>query len=111
MTPASKKKLQSEKKKKSLTKEDAIASLKEVLDPELQLDIWTLGLIYDITIKGKDITILMTFTSPTCPYGPMIVGQIKTVLVHKGFSTPSIDFSFDPPWQPTEEVKQLLGLA
>tara|TARA_Y100000310_G_scaffold345701_1_gene468497 strand:- start:6826 stop:7143 length:318 start_codon:yes stop_codon:yes gene_type:complete len=89
----------------------AIECLKKVEDPELNLDVWTLGLIYGIDIKDKNITITMTFTSPTCPYAPQLMAQIKYVLEDKGYKEPKIEITFEPVWEPSEEVKELLGLA
>jgi metal-sulfur cluster biosynthetic enzyme len=95
----------------SKDKETIIEVMKGVEDPELELDIWTLGLIYDIKIDGKVPKIKMTFTSPMCPYAPQLVEAIKRGVGEKGFSEPEFEFTFDPPWEPTEEVKALLGLA
>ena len=48
-----------------VTKEEVIETLKTCMDPELQMDVWTLGLIYDISIANeRDVTIQMTFTTP-----------------------------------------------
>ncbi len=93
-------------------KDDAIEVMKQVQDPELQIDVWTLGLIYKIEPKENDgIFIEMTFTSPLCPYAPQLVEEIRQGLLKKGFKEPLFDFSFDPPWQPSDEVKMLLGLS
>ncbi len=96
---------------KKLTRKDAVSVLKKILDPELNLDIYNLELIYGIEIK-KDNSILvkMTFTSPTCPYGPMLMSQVREGLKKKGFKNPEIDIVFEPVWTPSEKVKMLLGL-
>jgi metal-sulfur cluster biosynthetic enzyme len=90
-----------------------IDALKTVVDPELQIDIWTLGLIYNIERKQeqKEITILMTFTSIMCPVGPMIVQNVDMALkklasVHKV----NVEVTFTPPWEPTEELREMLGV-
>ncbi|MFZ5341921.1 MAG: metal-sulfur cluster assembly factor [Patescibacteria group bacterium] len=58
--------------------------LKEVYDPEFPLvDIFTLGLIYNIEVKKKNIYVLMTLTSPACPLGDMIVDMVKTAIDSK----------------------------
>ena len=95
----------------TLTKEDAVEVLKQIQDPELAIDVYTLGLIKDIKIKKKDIKITMTFTSPTCPYAPQLVASIKAGLQTKGFKEPEMEFTFSPAWEPSEEVKMMLGLA
>ena len=53
-------------------KQQVIDALKLVTDPELNIDVWTLGLIYDIILEDG-IKIVMTFTTPLCPYGPELV--------------------------------------
>ena len=50
-----------------LTRENIIEVLQSVYDPEIPVNIWDLGLIYDIAISESDVVITMTFTSPTCP--------------------------------------------
>ena len=96
--------------KKKLSKGDAISIFKNVVDPELHIDIWTLGLIYGFKIKKDNkIDINMTFTTPACPYAPQLVSDLETKLRKAGF-TPELEFVFEPQWEPTEEVKELLGL-
>ena len=95
---------------KKLTKEKAIKVFKNVEDPELNIDIWTLGLIYGFKIKkDNQIDIDMTFTTPACPYAPQLVSDLENKLRKAGF-TPELEFVFDPPWEPSDEVKDLLGL-
>ncbi len=90
-----------------------IDALKTVVDPELQIDIWTLGLIYNMERKPeqKEINILMTFTSIMCPVGPMIVQNVDMALkklpnVHRV----NVEVTFTPPWEPTEELREMLGV-
>ena len=95
---------------KKLNDKDAISVFKNVVDPELHLDIWTLGLIYGFKIKkDNNIDIDMTFTTPACPYAPQLVGDLESRLRKAGF-TPELEFVFEPQWEPSEEVKELLGL-
>ena len=97
--------------KKKLARKDAISALKKVMDPELGLDIYNLELIYGITVKSDNsILVKMTFTSPTCPYGPMLMNEVKEKLKSKGFRRPEIDIVFEPVWKPSNKVKMLLGL-
>ncbi|MEN9626172.1 MAG: hypothetical protein RL557_500 [archaeon] len=96
---------------KKLTQEHAIESLKKVIDPELGIDIYTLGLIYGITISGKKVFIKMTFTSPLCPYGPVLVSDVKKNLVEHGFKEADVEVVFTPMWEPSKEVMMMLGLA
>ncbi len=95
------------------TKEKIIETLKQIYDPEIQLDIWTMGLIYklDIDEKTNKIHVLMTLTSPMCPYGPMLLEEIKTRLKDEAeASEVTIDVTFTPPWKPSDELKMMLGV-
>lgn len=94
------------------SKELIIEALKTVEDPELFLDIWFLGLIYGIEIEGGKVGIKLTFTSPMCPAGPMLIDQVKTkVGAVPGVTEVQVEVVFSPPWQPSEDVKALLGLT
>jgi metal-sulfur cluster biosynthetic enzyme len=86
--------------------------IKNVQDPELGVDIWSLGLIYDIK-ENSSLDITMTFTSPMCPYGPQIVSELKSGLKEKGYKEESIkvDVVFNPLWEPSEELKEALGMG
>ena len=97
---------------KELNKKQAISAIKKVVDPELGLDVYTLGLVYGIDLnKGDSISIKMTLTSPMCPFGPAIMSGVKMELQKKGFNNTEVEFVFDPPWEPSDNVKDLLGLA
>jgi metal-sulfur cluster biosynthetic enzyme len=92
------------------TKEEIIEILKQVEDPELMIDVWTLGLIYEITIKENEVYVLMTFTSPLCPYGKVLFEEIEAKIADKGFK-PRVNITFDPPWAPSDEIKDMLGMG
>jgi len=81
--------------------EKAREALKAIIDPELGIDIVSLGLIYGITIEPEKITITMTLTTPGCPLVPYFKQQI-TEHVSKATKTPKVDIvlTFDPPWSP-----------
>ncbi len=93
-----------------ITKEQVIEILKQVNDPEIQVDIWTLGLIYNIKIEDKKIMITMTFTTPTCPYGPMLLQDVRTQVQEGTGASVDVEVTFDPPWQPSEELRATLGV-
>lgn len=93
-----------------ITKEEIIKVLKEYKDPEIGLDIWTLGLIYKVEIDHDYLKITMTFTSPFCPYGQTMVDDLKRTFTEKGIKKVEIEISFDPVWEPSEELKEILGL-
>lgn len=84
---------------------------KSILDPELFIDIWTLGLIYGSEFNDGKLDVKMTFTSMACPMGPQIVEQVKTkALEHEDIEDVEVEIVFDPPWTPSEELKATLGL-
>lgn len=93
------------------TKEEAVEVLKNVKDPELDLDVWTLGLIYKIDIANDIINITMTFTTPMCPYGPQLMDNIYNKLKEmQGVKDVKIELTFSPPWLPSAEVRAMLGV-
>jgi len=94
------------------TDKKIIEVIKNVQDPELGVDIWSLGLVYDINENGR-LDITMTFTSPMCPYGPQIVSELKSGLKEKGYKEANIniDVVFNPLWEPSEELKEALGFG
>ncbi|AJF61949.1 hypothetical protein QT06_C0001G1123 [archaeon GW2011_AR15] len=94
------------------TKEQIIEVLKKVDDPELNMDVWSLGLIYEINVDKANVGILMTFTTPMCPYGPMLLEMIEDAIKdkHKDIKKVKIDVTFDPPWEPSEELKAMFGV-
>jgi len=92
-------------------KEDVIEALKLVEDPELFLDVWFLGLIYAIAVEHSTVKIDMTFTSPMCPAGPMLIESVKEkVGALEGIEHVDVNIVFDPPWEPSDEVKAMLGM-
>ncbi|MBI1973120.1 metal-sulfur cluster assembly factor [Candidatus Woesearchaeota archaeon] len=94
-----------------VTQQQVIQQLKKVQDPELGVDIWTLGLVYKITLEKAAILILMTLTSPMCPYGPMLVADVQHRIKElKGVKDVKVDVTFTPPWKPSEDVRTLLGV-
>ncbi|MDP3734422.1 MAG: iron-sulfur cluster assembly protein [Nanoarchaeota archaeon] len=94
-----------------ITKEELIEHVfKKYEDPELMIDVWTLKIIYDITVEDNKVKILMTFTSPLCPYGPQMVEDLKRMIKEKGVDDVEITITFDPPWKPSDELREMLGV-
>ena len=95
-----------------IKKQQVINALKKCIDPEIKIDVWSLGLIYDIEIDKKNkIDIRMTFTTPFCPYGPILLQDITSAVKQiKDVSDVKIEVVFDPPWQPSQELKAQLGI-
>ena len=92
-----------------ITKEAIIDALKTVEDPELMMDIYSLGLIYNITIGDDGIDILMTLTTPFCPFGDQIIQSVERALKPFGVEV-RVDITFEPEWTPSEDLKIALGL-
>ncbi len=97
----------------AVTVDQAKLVLRRVKDPELNLNIVDLGLIYDIQVDGLDINVDMSLTSPGCPSGPEIMGeaekQLRTV---PGVGDVKINLIWSPPWTPDRiepRVRTYLG--
>ena len=83
----------------NFTKYDIIAALKTVYDPEIPVNIWDMGLIYDIDISAENVVIKMTFTSPTCPMMEELLAQVRDVVANVAGNVPvRVDLVWDPPW-------------
>ncbi len=82
-----------------LTKNDIINVLKNIYDPEVPVNIWDMGLIYDILIEEERVIIKMTFTSPTCPMMEELLEQVRSDVadIAQG-RTVKVDLVWDPPW-------------
>lgn len=81
------------------TRDDIIGALRTVYDPEIPVNIWDLGLVYDIEITPTDITIKMTLTSPTCPMMDELVAATRdAVLTVAGGADVRVELVWDPPW-------------
>lgn len=90
-------------------------NLKNVVDPELNISVVDLGIIYDIYEKDSKIEIKMTLTSPICPYGKTLMEQVKTKCDEVvGEGNTQIKLVWHPRWDPrtmaTEEARFKLGL-
>jgi metal-sulfur cluster biosynthetic enzyme len=96
---------------KKIIKDDVIEVLKTILDPEIQIDIWTMGLIYDLKVEKDSIKILMTYTTPFCPWGPQLNQEIIETINNKlGVKKVDIDLTFDPPYQMPADLRASLGI-
>jgi metal-sulfur cluster biosynthetic enzyme/nitrite reductase/ring-hydroxylating ferredoxin subunit len=90
-----------------------LEALRQVIDPELMINIVDLGLIYTIQHVAPKVNVEMTLTSPACPAGPQIIQQSKMVLERlPGVSDVQIKLVMSPPWTPdrmTDEARDQLG--
>ena len=95
--------------------EKVINVCKNVYDPEIPVNIYELGLIYEIKIseKGK-VDVLMTLTTPNCPVAESLPAQVKEEIGYlTGVTEVDLEITFDPPWDQemmSEEAKLELGL-
>lgn len=91
-----------------------LEALKQVIDPELMINIVDLGLVYGIEQEAETVKVEMTLTSPACPAGPQIVQQSKLALEKvEGVKTAEIKLVLSPPWSPdrmTDEARDQLGI-
>lgn len=97
-----------------LNEEIARSALRQVKDPELDMNIVELGLVYDVEIDDGVVRVRMTLTSPGCPAGPMITNDAYRVLrVLDGVKDVNIEIVWEPYWTPERidpKVRALLGL-
>lgn len=85
--------------------------IETVIDPELGIDIFTLGLIYDILIVDSKCTITMTYTTPLCPHGEqMKTEMLQSLQQEYPDLTYEINVTFEPKWQPSDDLRTLLGV-
>ena len=93
-----------------------IAQIQTCYDPEIPVDIWELGLIYEVAVReGGEVGVRMTLTSPMCPVAeilpPEVEAKIRTV---EGVSDGRLDLVWEPPWNPdmmSEAAKLELGMG
>lgn len=94
----------------------AIKAVQTVYDPEIPVDIYQLGLIYEIKIEdpGDRLRVTMTLTSPTCPAAGSLPGEVQTKLQKlEGVTEVKVDLTWEPPWSPdmmSEAAKLQLGV-
>lgn len=85
----------------ALTEATVLAALRQVIDPEVGMDIVALGLIYDLKITGSHVLVTMTLTAPGCPMAESIRGGAQVAVLNlDGVTDVDVDLVFDPPWSP-----------
>lgn len=94
--------------------DEAVKVLKTIYDPEIPVDVFELGLIYDVKVAvNRDILVIMTLTSPACPVAGSLPKEIEDKLKeHPVINDAKVQITFDPPWEMsmmTEEAKLELG--
>lgn len=96
-----------------ITREQVFQSLRTVMDPELNVDIVSLGLVYEVEVKAKIIKITMTLTTPGCPLAPEIDRLVREALKPLGKYEIKLELVWEPAWTKSmmsEEAKLQLGM-
>ena len=87
--------------------------LRDVIDPELGVDIVSLGLVYGLELNGRVAAVLITTTTPACPLGEYITDEVRRVLIESGaVDRVEVAITHRPAWTPemmSSEVKQAFG--
>jgi metal-sulfur cluster biosynthetic enzyme len=99
-----------------MVNEDAVrTALRKVKDPELDLSIIDLGLVYEVVVHGGDVHVQMTLTSPGCPSGPEIMsGAQEAITALEGVTKADVELVWSPYWTPDRidpKVRAYLGLS
>jgi FeS assembly SUF system protein len=94
--------------------ETVVKVLKTIYDPEIPVDIYELGLIYDVFLnEDNDVKILMTLTTPNCPVAESLPQEVKDKVASiEGVKSAEVEMTFDPPWSRdlmSDEAKLELG--
>ncbi len=93
------------------TAAEVIEVLKTIDDPEIGVDIYTLELVYELKVEPSRIYVRMTLTTPFCPYAPALLDEVKMKLRQlKGVREVEVELTFEPQWQPSEELRAMMGI-
>lgn len=95
--------------------DNVILAIKQVYDPEIPVNIYDLGLIYELVINKKhEAYVKMTFTAPTCPMADEVLAEVKKVVADvPGITASNVELTFEPPWDQSmlsEEARIELGM-
>lgn len=96
-----------------LAEQQVIDALKTIYDPEIPVNIYDLGLIYDVKLTGDKVSVLMTLTTATCPAAAFMPEEVKTVLLElDGVSDANVEVTYEPKWtrdRMSETAREELG--
>ena len=99
---------------KELTRDAVVEALRDVFDPEIPVNVYDLGLVYEIQVDKGKVYVQMTLTAPGCDMGPHIAQQAEWRIAEvDGVEDVEVEMVFEPAWNPemiTEDGKKLLGL-
>lgn len=94
--------------------EQIVSALRDIHDPEIPVNIYDLGLIYDLKEEDGQVSIVMTLTTPNCPVAESMPGEVENRLMAvPGVATVDVKLVWDPAWDPnsmTDEAKLELGM-
>jgi metal-sulfur cluster biosynthetic enzyme len=97
-----------------VTEDQVRKALRQVKDPELNLDLVVLGLIYEVEIQDSHVDVTMSLTSPACPVAGEIVNQAREAVERmEGVESANVELTFNPPWTPDRippMIRSALGL-
>ena len=80
-------------------REKIIAEIRKIYDPEIPVNIYELGLIYDVKVKEDKAKIIMTLTTPNCPVAESLPQEVKDIAMQvEGIKEVDLDLVFEPPW-------------
>ena len=98
-----------------MTPEDVVEKIKTIYDPEIPVNIYDLGLIYDIKVQGVEVFVLMTLTTATCPAAAFMPEEVKNVIYElPDVSQVDVTVTYEPRWtreKMSAAAKQLLGYS
>ncbi len=100
---------------RSLLEAEVVEQIRQVYDPEIPVNVYDLGLIYDVQISdSKDAHIVMTLTSPACPVAESLPGEVEMAARQaQGIRNVTLELTWDPPFtldRVPDDVKLMLGL-
>lgn len=97
----------------AITEDDIVRALQTVIDPEVGVNVYDLGLIYAVTVDGARVQVSMTMTTPACPMGSLLTGQVRDALAKlPGIRDVDVALTWQPAWTPalmSAEAKRQLG--
>jgi metal-sulfur cluster biosynthetic enzyme len=94
-----------------MTRADIDKALAGVVDPEFHVDIVTMGLVRDVRIdQDAQVHVLLTLTTPFCPFGEQIQDDIKEAVRGVGAAAVTTELTFSPPWQMPEGLRLMMGI-
>lgn len=98
------------KKEKTTLERDVVRALKQVFDPEIPVNIYDLGLIYELSVDGDNkVSIKMTLTAPNCPVADQVVEEVHdAVMDTPGVTDVSIELVFEPAWDKSRMSEEAL---